>query len=181
MSVILCFDSVEDAALAEEDVNMLKPSWVVSNSSHADFSALKDSSGLGTGSPQRFDGQVNFQATFEGKLEGDIKTAEIESHVRQLAGDFGKVLNFARGIAIGPEVKFLFRVEYYCISDAKEALRALSTNDPHYWQVCFNGIEICVRAMLTKIRTGSWSPSRLTRRLTARLLRAMARYLHSST
>jgi hypothetical protein len=129
MSVALCFDDVADASSAEDDVNMIKPSWNISYISSGEFA---DAHEFGKNPTSFFEGQVYFQATYEGKFE-NVNVPHLEEHVARLASNFGEVIAIQRVTNTCPT--YIFRVEYQRISQAREVLKELTVDTPHYFEV----------------------------------------------
>jgi hypothetical protein len=152
LSVALCFDDIAAAGSAEDDVNMIKPSWTISYISAGEFA---DVQGFGDNATSFFDGQVYYQATYEGDFE-KVNVPHLEEHVYRLAGNFGSVIAFQRVTNTCPT--YIFRVEYQCISQAKEVLKELTADTPHYFEVSATSPKShCTRRFsgLTCYRTGS--------------------------
>jgi hypothetical protein len=129
LSVALCFDDVADASSAEDDVNMIKPSWSISYISSGEFADVHE---FGTNPTSFFEGQVYFQATYEGDFE-KVNVPHLEEHVSRLAGNFGKVIACQRVTNTCPT--YIFRVEFQRISQAREVLKELTADTPHYFEV----------------------------------------------
>jgi hypothetical protein len=129
LSVALCFDDISDARSAEDDVNMIKPSWTISYISSGEFA---DAHEFGTNPTSFFEGQVYFQATYEGDFE-KVNVPHLEEHVARLAGDFGQVSAIQRVTNTCPT--YIFRVEFERISQAREVLKELTVDTPHYFEV----------------------------------------------
>jgi hypothetical protein len=75
---------------------------------------------------------VYFQATYEGDFE-KVNVHHLEEHVARLAGEFGQVSAIQRVTNTCPT--YIFRVEFERISQAREVLRELTVDTPHYFEV----------------------------------------------
>ncbi|KAF2172753.1 hypothetical protein M409DRAFT_16718 [Zasmidium cellare ATCC 36951] len=137
--VYICFDDLRDACKTAERASATVPTWDVQ---FLPDSLFKDRTGLVTTAyhdgTSKYDGQVLFVAKINRQHNGERLAQEyVPGIVQELAASFGDVINmqpYPHRAGQG------FRVEYWAITAAKEAVAHLSEgkNIPHFrdgWDV----------------------------------------------
>ena len=124
ITLYFCFDNLQDAQGAAEDMSVASNEhWEPCFVFHDEYAGapLGDQTVIG-----RYDGQVCFEATFDDVLS-NVVVPDIKEVVHNLARDFGKVVAMA-DVSMRGTNTVTFRVEYAKITDAREALRAVSSS-----------------------------------------------------
>ncbi|KAK4548448.1 hypothetical protein LTR36_009358 [Oleoguttula mirabilis] len=120
---LCCFDDLRDASQSFSNVEMVGVNWPMSYITHTEFASNLASEEQENTSFH--EGQVIFVASFEGPTS-EFNASGAGETVHELAKNFGEVRAFTEIAAPYPNLEF--RVEYYKISDAKNALNSTIGN-----------------------------------------------------
>jgi len=126
-TVLFClFDDFRATAVAHQEASFANSNWTVMYSNHEQYVNAKREAGFTDTKTSCFDGQVLLVVGFDGtSTEFDGKN--LEKVVHSTANAFGEVWTI-EDRSLWPNI--VFRVEYFKISDAENALKNASAENP---------------------------------------------------
>lgn len=135
MCFYLCFDDLREAGKAMEQAKAAEDTWEIQYISDGLFNdRIGFSPKLGAhDGGSKYDGQVIFSAICTGEMPC-VDPRAVPERVQQLAASFGDILNMGDFQQPGNRA-WQFRVEFWSISAAKEAVTDVSRKDPHHFEV----------------------------------------------